>query len=52
MTQKDIAVALKTYQQNVAGWESGKKTPNMYTIMELSRYLRVTAGQLLGLEDF
>lgn len=52
LTQKDIATALKTYQANVWEWESGKKTPSMFTIIELAKFLDVTVGQLLGTEEY
>ena len=52
LTQIDLARELKTYQQNVSEWESGKKKPSMFAIIELAKFFDVTVGQLLGTEEY
>ena len=51
LTQKELAIALKTHQSNIAEWESGKKKPSMFSIIALAKFFEVTVGQLLGTEE-
>jgi transcriptional regulator with XRE-family HTH domain len=48
LTQKALADAMKTTQQTVARWESGKTVLNAEQIKELCTVLNCTAKQLLG----
>lgn len=48
LTQKALADAMKTTQQTVARWESGKTVLNAGQIKELCTVLNCTAKQLLG----
>lgn len=48
LTQKQLAEKMKTTQQTVARWETGKSTLNAYQIKDLCTVLNCTAKQLLG----
>lgn len=48
LTQKALADAMKTTQQTVARWETGKTVLNAEQIKELCSVLNCTAKQLLG----
>lgn len=48
MTQKQLAEQMKTTQQTIARWESGKTTLNVEQIRELCLTLGCTAAQLMG----
>jgi len=51
LSQGEMAVILKTYQQNITQWESGKFTPNAKTIMQLALFFEVSSDYLLGLSE-
>ena len=38
-------------QTTIAKWESGDRTPNIYTIREMAIQFKVSTDYLLGLED-
>jgi len=52
LTQSQLAKAIKVHQNEIARWESGNRTPNLYTIIELCKALDVSADYLLGLSDY
>ncbi|MDR1093539.1 MAG: helix-turn-helix domain-containing protein [Clostridiales bacterium] len=51
ISQDTLAKGLRTYQANIARWESGKKRPTMNYIIALAKYFNVSADYLLGLEN-
>jgi len=51
LSQNDMAVILKTYQQNIAQWEVGKVLPNTKTLYQLAKFFDVSMDYLVGLSD-
>lgn len=50
-TQESLALELGTDKKAVSRWESGQYSPNIETLIEISRILNVSADYLLGLSD-
>ena len=51
LTQEQLALELGTDKKAVSRWESGQYSPNLETLIEISRILNVSADYLLGLSD-
>lgn len=51
LNQSQLALESGISQAAIAKWESGDRTPNMYSLIILSKYFGVTTDYLLGLTD-
>lgn len=51
ISQSALASALDSTRAAVNAWEMGISNPSMQSLIELSRYFRVSVDSLLGLED-
>ncbi|MCL2862099.1 MAG: helix-turn-helix domain-containing protein [Firmicutes bacterium] len=51
-TQLDIAQAVQVSESTYANWEQGRREPNIDGIIRLCNFFGVTAGYLIGLENF
>ena len=51
ISQSALAEALGATRAAVNAWEMGISNPSMQSLVELSRYFRVSVDHLLGLED-
>lgn len=51
LSQKQMAVLLKTGQSTVSAWERDEKVPLCTSIIELSKIFRTTTDYLLGLSS-
>lgn len=51
ISQSALAGALSSTRAAVNAWEMGVSNPSMQSLIELSRYFRVSVDYLLGLED-
>lgn len=51
ISQSALAGELDATRAAVNAWEMGISNPSMQSLIELSRYFRVTVDYLLGLED-
>lgn len=51
LNQKDIAGIVSLSQQTVSIWERGETLPDASTLIELSRYFKVSVDWLLGMTD-
>lgn len=51
LNQSQLALESGISQAAIAKWESGDRTPNMYSLIILSKYFGVTTDYMLGLTD-
>lgn len=51
ITQKELAIAINTSQQNIAFYELGKRNPKKETLDNLSSFFGVSTDYLLGKTD-
>lgn len=51
MSQKDVAESIGVAKSTYSLYESGSREPNVQTIKKLSDILRVSADELLGIEE-
>ena len=51
ISQSALAVELDATRAAVNAWEMGLSNPSMQSLIELSRFFRVSVDYLLGLED-
>lgn len=51
MTQKNVYELLQISPNGYASWEQGRTEPDIKSIRNLCKILRVSADYLLGLED-
>ncbi len=51
LTQEQLAKEINFSLSIVNKWENGKKKPSIDAIIILSKYFKVSADYLLGLED-
>ena len=51
ISQSALASELDATRAAVNAWEMGVSNPSMQSLIELSRYFRVSVDYLLGLED-
>lgn len=51
-TQQDLATMLRTTQQTVARWESGKATPSISALRDLATIFSTSVDDLLGINPF
>ena len=51
LSQKQLAVDLKTTNSSICDWENGRSEPNIETLINIAKYFNVTTDYLLGLED-
>lgn len=51
LNQSQLALESGISQAAIAKWESGDRTPNMYSLIILAKYFGVTTDYLLGLVD-
>lgn len=52
ITQKKLAAKLKVTDRSIRDWENEGIEPDYKTLGLLAEIFNVTAGQLLGLEDY
>ncbi len=51
LTQQQLADAIGFSESMVRKWESGKKKPSFDAIVALSKFFKVPAGYVMGIED-
>lgn len=51
ISQKKLAAALKTSQQNIAYWENGDRTPKYDSLAKIADYFETSIDYLLGNTD-
>lgn len=51
LSQKALAIILKTNNSSVCDWECGRTQPDMETLVKIALFFDVSADYLLGLED-
>lgn len=51
LSQKQLAIDLKTTNSSICDWENGRSEPNIETLINIAKYFNVTTDYLLGLED-
>lgn len=51
LNQRELAVEIKVSQPTVAAWENEENEPKATYIYRLSKFFKVSADFLLGLED-
>ena len=51
MSRSALAQQMNVSVQSVYRWESGERTPDVVTLLELARILGVSADQLTGLRE-
>ena len=51
LTQKELAEKVGVSAQAVSKWERGVSCPDISILDELARALRLSLGELLGVED-
>jgi len=52
ISQTQLAKELGILQSTISHYEKGLVEPNIQTIKKLCKYFEVTAGYLLGIEEF
>ena len=50
MTQMQVATTLHFTHSTVSAWESGKNTPTIPTVLELTKLYGCTIDEILGIE--
>lgn len=48
LTQKELAIAINTSQQNIGLYENGKRNPKREILNRISKYFNVSINYLLG----
>lgn len=48
LTQKELAKAAGTYQEEVSRWENGHKLPSVYTLYKMAKAMNASAGWLVA----
>ena len=51
LSQKQLALELKTTNSSVCDWECGRAEPDIETLIKIAKFFDVTVDYLLGLED-
>ena len=51
LSQKDLAIILKTTNSSICDWEKGRTEPSVEFIISICRYFDVSADYLLGLDN-
>ncbi len=51
LTQIQLAKSLKIDQTYISKWELGKRIPNIYSIIAICNYFKVSSDYLIGLTD-
>lgn len=51
MTQKELAIVLKTNNSSICDWECCRAEPCIESILQICHFFDVSADYLLGLED-
>ncbi len=52
LTQEEFGKILGVSQDNVSLWEKGKSAPGAFQIIAISKYFKVSADYILGLQDY
>lgn len=48
LTQKELAKAAGTYQEEISRWENGYKLPGVYTLYKMAKAMNVSVGWLVA----
>ncbi len=51
LSQKQLAVELKTTNSSICDWESGRAEPNIEMLINIAKFFEISVDYLLGLED-
>lgn len=51
LSQKQLALELKTTNSSVCDWECGRAEPDIDTLISIAKFFEVSVDYLLGLED-
>lgn len=51
LSQKQLAVELKTTNSSICDWECGRAEPDIETLIQIAKFFEVSVDYLLGLED-
>lgn len=52
LSQRQLGEKLDVCNQTVSFWESGKREPDLDTLVKISEYFGVTVDYLLGRSDY
>ncbi len=50
ISQKELAIVMKTAQPTVCNWENGTRVPSHNNVLKLAEYFHVSADYIMGLE--
>ena len=51
-SQASLAKELGVTKQNISDWENGKSETNFEMVARIANFFQVTAGQLIGTEEY
>ena len=51
LSQKQLALELKTTNSSICDWECGRAEPDIEMLIKIAKFFDVTVDYLLGLED-
>ena len=52
LSQSELARFLAVDQRSISNWEKGIREPDFEMLAKIAKYFDVSAGYLLGLEDY